>query len=223
MFAIVGLGNPEARYQATRHNAGFNAVSRLFSELESRGLRLAWKDKFNCKFLKASLCGREVLLVLPLLYMNRSGEACVPLLNFYKISPESLVVVHDDLDLMPGAIKVSLGGGAGGHGGVKDLIEMLGSAEFCRVRIGIGHPLRQETAPAGFPEDVQRADVGSDEREEVVDWVLGVPEPVERKLLDSGVELAVEAVKLLLTEGVQAAQRRFNRRESRALKEASDC
>lgn len=130
---IVGLGNPGAEYEDTRHNAGFWLVDRLARDLK---VSLAPQSKF------LGLAGRagDTWLLQPTTFMNRSGHAVAALARFYKIEPEEVLVVHDELDLMPGAIRLKQGGGNGGHNGLKDIQAKLGTPDFWRLRIGIGHP-----------------------------------------------------------------------------------
>ena len=165
MFAVIGLGNPGSRYANTRHNLGYRAVSAL---ADSLGLAGKWKEKGNCSYLKADLGDVETLLLLPLQFMNLNGEAVRPLLTFYKIPVDSVLVLYDELDLPPGTIRVAKGGSAGGHRGVQDVIAQLGSSDFYRIRIGIGHP-RNFDPP--LPIDVS-------------DYVLGHPTGEEQKLLN---------------------------------------
>ncbi len=130
---VVGLGNPGPEYEATRHNVGFWFVDRLAEQLR---VSLAPQAKF---FGRAARAG-ELWLLQPTTYMNRSGQAVAALANFYKISPAEILVVHDELDLPPGGIRLKQGGGNGGHNGLKDIQARLGTPDFWRLRLGIGHP-----------------------------------------------------------------------------------
>ena len=130
---IVGLGNPGPEYEATRHNVGFWFVDRLASQLRAT---LAPQSKF---FGRAARTG-ETWLLQPTTFMNRSGQAVAALANFYKIAPDEILVIHDELDLPPGGIRLKQGGGNGGHNGLKDIQARLGTPDFWRLRIGIGHP-----------------------------------------------------------------------------------
>ena len=130
---VVGLGNPGPEYEATRHNVGFWFVDRLADSLR---VSLAPQAKF---FGKAARAG-ELWLLQPSTYMNRSGQAVAALANFYKISPAEILVIHDELDLPPGGIRLKQGGGNGGHNGLKDIQARLGTPDFWRLRLGIGHP-----------------------------------------------------------------------------------
>ena len=130
---IVGLGNPGPEYEATRHNLGFWLVDQLADRLK---VALTPQGKF---FGKAARAG-ELWLLEPTTYMNRSGQSVAALVNFYKIAADEILVVHDDLDLPPGGIRLKQGGGNGGHNGLKDIQARLGTADFWRLRLGIGHP-----------------------------------------------------------------------------------
>ena len=130
---VVGLGNPGPEYEATRHNLGFWLVDQLADRLK---ITLTPQGKF---FGKAARAG-ELWLLEPTTYMNRSGQSVAALANFYKIAPDEILVVHDDLDLPPGGIRLKQGGGNGGHNGLKDIQARLGTPDFWRLRLGIGHP-----------------------------------------------------------------------------------
>jgi PTH1 family peptidyl-tRNA hydrolase len=130
---IVGLGNPGPEYEATRHNVGFWFVDRLADTLK---VSLAPQAKFYGKAARAG----DLWLLQPTTFMNRSGQAVAALANFYKISPAEILVIHDELDLPPGGIRLKQGGGNGGHNGLKDIQAKLGTPDFWRLRLGIGHP-----------------------------------------------------------------------------------
>ncbi len=166
---IVGLGNPGPEYEATRHNAGFWWVDALASQL---GVRML--DDRTHKGRLARLAGPHgpVWLLQPMTFMNRSGTSVAPLARFYKIEPQSILVVHDELDLLPGQAKLKFGGSAAGHNGLKDIHSMLGTQDFWRLRLGIGHP---------------------GERAEVVNYVLKRPSPDDREALDKAIEQSLKA------------------------------
>ncbi len=134
---IIGLGNPGREYEDTRHNAGFFFVDALAQDL---GIRFAQQSKFFGELAKGMVNGRDVFLLKPTTFMNRSGMAVAAVANFYKISPQAILAVHDELDLSPGDAKLKMSGGAGGHNGLKDMIKALSTQEFLRLRLGIGHP-----------------------------------------------------------------------------------
>jgi PTH1 family peptidyl-tRNA hydrolase len=135
---IVGLGNPGPEYEQTRHNAGFWLVDNLANTLP--GCRLQRESRFNAMVAKTSISGKEVWLLEPLTFMNRSGQSVGALARFFKIAPEEILVVHDELDLPPGSAKLKRGGSSGGHNGLKDITSALGTQDYWRLRLGIGHP-----------------------------------------------------------------------------------
>lgn len=134
---IVGLGNPGKEYEATRHNAGFFFVDAL---AEAWKTHFAMQTKFFGQVAKAQVHGEEVWLLKPTTFMNRSGMSVAALAQFYKIPAQAVLAVHDELDIQPGEARLKIGGGAGGHNGLKDMIKALGTPEFMRLRLGIGHP-----------------------------------------------------------------------------------
>ena len=175
---IAGLGNPGAKYDDTRHNAGFWLVDEI-ARRHGAGFRV--ESRFHGEVVKLALgsTGPEVWLLKPNTYMNRSGQAVRALAAFYRLAPEEVLVVHDDLDLPPGTVRFKRTGGHGGHNGLKDIHAQLGSRDYRRLRIGIGHP--------GNAEDV-------------VGYVLRKPPAEERRLIDSAVE-AAESQVVRLAEG----------------------
>jgi PTH1 family peptidyl-tRNA hydrolase len=134
---IVGLGNPGEKYERTRHNAGYWWVDAI-----AERKRAAWKreTKFSGWTTRVEEGGREFFLLKPATYMNESGRSVSALMRFFKIEPGELLVVHDELDLPPGAVKLKRGGGTGGHNGLEDIVDALGTKDFWRLRVGIGHP-----------------------------------------------------------------------------------
>jgi PTH1 family peptidyl-tRNA hydrolase len=145
---IVGLGNPGPDYEQTRHNAGFWLVDNLANSLP--GCRLQRESRFNALVAKTSVAGNEVWLLEPQTYMNRSGQSVGGLARFFKINPDEILVVHDELDLAPGVARLKKGGSSGGHNGLKDITAALGTQDYWRLRLGIGHPrslgLQQQVA-----------------------------------------------------------------------------
>jgi PTH1 family peptidyl-tRNA hydrolase len=141
---IVGLGNPGTEYEKTRHNAGFRWVDAIAEQK-----RAAWKKetKFSGWTSKVEEGGREFALLKPATFMNVSGKSVGAFLRFYKLEPAAMLVVHDELDLAPGAVKLKMGGGTGGHNGLEDLVEVLATKDFWRLRIGIGHPGNKDLVP----------------------------------------------------------------------------
>ena len=134
---IVGLGNPGPKYEQTRHNVGFVFVDEL---ARSKGASFKLENKFHGDVCKLSLAGHDIWLLKPNTFMNLSGKSVAALARFYKIAPESMLVVHDELDIPPGQLRLKQGGGHGGHNGLRDMITQLVSKEFIRLRVGIGHP-----------------------------------------------------------------------------------
>ena len=134
---IVGLGNPGPKYTETRHNAGFWFVEALADQCRTRFLP---EKKFHGEAARVTMGGRDIWLLKPMTFMNRSGLAVVSLAAFFKIAPQSILVVHDEIDLRPGIARLKSGGGHGGHNGLRDIVAHLGTKEFQRLRIGVGHP-----------------------------------------------------------------------------------
>lgn len=185
MKIIAGLGNPGAEYAKTRHNVGFMLVDALAAKLGADD----WREKYDAMVLETRIGLEKVLLVKPLTYMNESGRAIGPLLSWYKLEAEDLIVVHDDMDIPAGTIRIRKKGSAGGHNGIKSLLAHVGDEHFARVRIGIGRPLPGWTVIhhvlAPFPsEDVPKI-------KEAIDYLL-------------------TAVECIVTEDVDMAMNKFN-------------
>ena len=187
MKLVVGLGNPGRAYRWTRHNMGFWLVEQFGKEL---GIDLSRRG-FLSVYGRGKIRNQEVILAKPLTYMNLSGEAVRRLLHFFKVPPENLVVLHDDLDLPMGKIRIRLRGGHGGHQGVKSIVEALGNDGFFRLKVGIGRP--------------------TDRRRDPADYVLEPLTGGEREEFKSAVERGREALKVLFREGPQAAMDKFHR------------
>jgi peptidyl-tRNA hydrolase, PTH1 family len=134
---IAGLGNPGQEYERTRHNAGFWLLDAL---AQQAGGQWQFDKNYNALMCKINLAGQNLWLMKPHTFMNRSGQAVVPFMRFYRLHPESLLVVHDELDVLPGEVRLKQGGGNGGHNGLKDIQAQLGTPNYWRLRIGIGHP-----------------------------------------------------------------------------------
>ena len=141
MKLIVGLGNPGSEYAKTKHNVGWMFVDRMAERIGATG----WKEKEKGRVAEGRVGAEKVLLVKPMTYMNNSGECVGPLMRWYKLGPEDVLVVHDDMDIPAGTIRIRKKGSAGGHNGIKSLIAHIGSEKFIRVRIGIGRPLPGRT------------------------------------------------------------------------------
>ena len=136
MKLIAGLGNPGAEYANTKHNVGFMLIDALAEHLNAS----AWKVDFSSSVAEARIGGEKIFLVKPLTYMNNSGEAIGPMLSYYKLSSEDLIVVHDDMDIPVGTVRIRKKGSSGGHNGIKSILSHVDSEAFARVRIGIGRP-----------------------------------------------------------------------------------
>lgn len=190
MKLIAGLGNPGREYEATRHNLGF----RVLDALARRGHIELTSTKFSAESGQGVLGGHKVLLLKPQTYMNLSGQSVGPAAHFYKVAPEDLVVIHDDLDLALGRLQLRQGGGTGGHNGIKSIVQCLGTSDFVRLRIGIGKP------------------PGPDPKQRVVGHVLSKFDAGERSLIDDAVETAARAVETCLAQGLAQAMNAFNRR-----------
>ncbi|MEK7191081.1 MAG: aminoacyl-tRNA hydrolase [Pseudomonadota bacterium] len=134
---LVGLGNPGAEYAETRHNAGFRFLDAL---LVGTGVSLKHESRFHGEVGRFAVAGRDLWLLKPMAFMNHSGESVAKLARFYKIPPAEILVVHDDLDIPPGSARLKVGGGDGGHNGLADVTEKLGTPDYVRLRLGIGHP-----------------------------------------------------------------------------------
>lgn len=143
MKVIAGLGNPGSKYEETRHNVGFKVIDQLS---ESMSIPLN-KQKFNGLFGIGEVNGHKICLLKPLTYMNRSGDSIIPLMKYYKVDSDDLLVIYDDLDTVPGKLRLREKGSAGGHNGMKSIIQHLGSQDFKRIRIGIGRPEPGEAVP----------------------------------------------------------------------------
>ncbi len=188
MFIIAGLGNPKKEYDNTRHNIGFEVIDAL-------------ADKYNISVMdvrskaltgKGIIDGQKVILVKPLTFMNLSGESIRPLADYYKIDYETeLIVISDDINLPPGQIRVRKKGSAGGHNGLKNIIQNLGGDAFQRIRVGVGEKPKQY---------------------DLVDYVLGHFSKEERPLMDEGIEKAVKAAEMMLKGDTDQAMNEFNRK-----------
>ena len=186
MKLIVGLGNPGGEYEGTRHNVGFEVADVL---AERAGILLSEK-RFKARLGRGRLGTEAVAILKPQTYMNLSGESVGPAVGFYKVSVEDVIVIHDDLDLELGRLKVKKGGGHGGHNGLRSLVKILPGPEFVRVRIGIGRP---------------------PPRWDAADYVLSRFARDDRPLVDDVVRDAADAIEAVLTDGVGRAMTMYNR------------
>ena len=184
---IVGLGNPGDKYTDTRHNAGEWLIERLARRFN---VSLNPESKFFGKTARTLVNGKEVRLLVPTTFMNLSGKAVGALASFYRIKPEEILVIHDELDLPPGTAKLKQGGGHGGHNGLKDIVVQLGNNNnFYRLRIGIGHP---------------------GHRDLVAGYVLNKPSPADRDALEKVLDEATDCVEMIFKDGIVKATNRLN-------------
>ncbi len=188
-YLIAGLGNPGNKYENTRHNAGFMVIDRLADE---NHIAVNHK-KFNSQWGKGAIAGVACILMKPMAYMNRSGEPVGRLAAYFKIKSGKILVIHDDIDLALGRIKIKEKGGDGGHKGIKSIIHSLGGGAFLRLRIGIGRGNRSTETPP-----------------DVVEHVLGKFRPDEQEILDRMIQISGEGVVAILCEGVEKARNKFN-------------
>ncbi len=185
-FLVVGLGNPGSKYWGTRHNVGFAALDALAEMLEAKVDRV----KFQGLTGEARRNGRRLILLKPTTYMNLSGQSVAAAARFYKIPPERILVLFDDISLEPGRLRVRKNGSAGGHNGIKSIIASLGSQEFPRVKIGVGAKPHPDY--------------------DLADWVLSVFPYDQRELMSDAYHRAAQASLALIEDGPQAAANRFN-------------
>ena len=186
MYVIAGLGNPGLSYRHTRHNIGFDALDVIAKRYSVRFS----KSEFRSKTASCVISGEKVILIKPQTYMNLSGEAIGPLLDFYKADPKTqLIVISDDVALDAGRLRIRKKGSAGGHNGLKNIIKHCGTEDFMRIRIGAGK------LPAG---------------QDMISFVLGRNDREERQKLESAFERAADAVELIISSGVDEAMNRFN-------------
>lgn len=194
MKIIVGLGNPGSRYRLNRHNIGFHCIDYIADKYSIPVRKRLCKSDTG----QGSIAGCDVVLAKPMTYVNLSGEAVARLLDKFHAKPGDLVVIYDDLDLPTGRIRIRLGGKSGGHRGIKSIIDAIGSPDFNRIRIGISRP--DNTGGRHGDED------------EVVDYVLGDFPPGEEAIIKTALAGVADAAECLLTEGLETAMNRYNRR-----------
>ncbi|WP_018143538.1 aminoacyl-tRNA hydrolase [Alloscardovia criceti] len=194
-WLIVGLGNPGKKYEGTRHNMGFMVADVLaerwnVSLSDHKGLAMLGKSVMNIGGTP-----RKFFLAKPLTYMNDSGSAVSSICAYYSIDPAQVIVIHDDMDLDFGRMKVKTGGSAGGHNGIKSIDRSLGTTQYMRVRMGVGHAAR-----------------GAHAHENTVNWVLGGFNPAQKKQLDEFLMDGADAAEMLMTSGLNRTQEKFNGR-----------
>ncbi len=171
---FVGLGNPGAEYEATRHNAGFWWIDALSRELKAP---LSFDKSYFGQVARATVNGQTVWLLTPQTFMNLSGKSVAALAKFFKIKPEEILVAHDELDIIPGQVKLKLGGSHAGHNGLRDIHAQLGTGDYWRLRLGVGHP---------------------GNKDEVVNWVLRKPTSEHRVAIEDSITRSVKAAPALL-------------------------
>ena len=193
MKIITGLGNPGTEYAKTKHNVGFMFVDALAEKL---GVT-EWKDKFDAKVGEGRIGTEKVLLVKPQTYMNDSGRSVGPVMNFYKLAPEDLIVAHDDMDIPAGTIRIRKKGSAGGHNGIKSILAHVGDEHFSRVRIGIGRPLPGWT---------------------VVNHVLAAFSEEDAPKITEAINYLIPAVECIVNEDVDMAMNRYNPKKQKKQK-----
>jgi PTH1 family peptidyl-tRNA hydrolase len=187
-FVVVGLGNPGPRYAATRHNLGYRVVSLLAQRMAGR-FKVLKMPSARVEVVEGRLAGHPVVLVRPLSYMNDSGAPVAGVARYYKVPPEQVVIVHDELDLPFGSMRLKPGGGDAGHNGLRSITVALGSSEYNRVRVGIGRPPGRTSG---------------------ADYVLREFAAAERAELPYEIDRAADAVETLLGDGLEAAQNDYN-------------
>jgi PTH1 family peptidyl-tRNA hydrolase len=181
MWLVVGLGNPGKNYEATRHNAGFWWIEEFARQIKT-DFRL--EAKFQGLVAKGQCAGEDVILLMPQNFMNRSGQSVGAVAKFYKIPVEKILVAHDELDLIPGNVRLKTGGGHGGHNGLRDMIAHLGGNGFHRCRIGIGHP---------------------GDKSQVSDYVLGAPSKIDREKINLAMDASLKYVESVISGQMQTA------------------
>ncbi|MBN1684893.1 MAG: aminoacyl-tRNA hydrolase [Gammaproteobacteria bacterium] len=187
---IVGLGNPGIEYEKTRHNIGALFVKKLLNSFSVPELSL--EKKFNGLFAKATLFDHACYFLLPMSFMNCSGSPVLATMHFYKIPVESILVVHDDLDLPIGSVRFKKNGGDGGHNGIKDIIRCLGSKDFFRLRFGIGRP---------------------ESREEITSYVLKKPSPEEKKAITKSIDKSIALFPEILSGHLDKVMQELHQKE----------
>jgi len=185
-WLIVGLGNPGKEYEKTRHNAGFRALDILAQKL---GCKVD-KGKFQGLYGQVNYSGRKLLLLKPQTYMNLSGRSVLQLSAYFHVPPQRIIVLFDDISLEPGRLRIRADGSAGGHNGIKSIIDQVGSQDFPRVKIGVGAKAHPE--------------------QDLADWVLSTFSSLEEKALQSALERAAEAALCIIEKGVPEAANRYN-------------
>jgi PTH1 family peptidyl-tRNA hydrolase len=190
MWLIVGLGNPGPKYALTRHNIGFLAVDLFFQSLNAANPNLRWSEEHKAHVCKTKIDDLPVVLAKPMTFMNRSGESVQALMSYYKIDQEHLLVIQDDIDKAFGSLRFHKNRGHGGHNGIRDISEKLGSQDYTRLKLGVGRPTHPEM--------------------EVADYVLGKFSSEEQPQLSDFLNKAGDAIESILFDGLSKASTKFN-------------
>lgn len=185
MYLIIGLGNPEEEYTRTRHNMGFDTINKISEKYNIK----VNKSKFNALYGTGYIEGEKVILLKPQTYMNLSGTAIRDFMKFYKLSPENIIVIFDDLDIEPGIIKIRKKGGPGTHNGMKSVVNEIKSEDFCRIRIGIGNP---------------------EYKNDLLNYILTRIPDDEYKILEKAIDNAAFAIAEILKNGIDSAMNKYN-------------
>ena len=185
MYLIVGLGNPEEEYARTRHNMGFDVINKLSEKLNIK----VNKNKFNSLYGTGTINGEKIVLVKPQTYMNLSGEAVRDFKNFYKVSQENIIIIHDDLDIEPGIIKIRKKGGPGTHNGMKSVVHEIQTEEFPRIRVGIGNP---------------------EYKNDLLNYILTKIPEEDYSVLENAINNAANAIEEIINNGIESAMNKFN-------------
>lgn len=186
-YLIVGLGNPGITYENTRHNAGFMVIDELLDDLN---LTLN-KHKFESLYSDTVISGKRVIIAKPQTFMNNSGKAVSAISSFYKIPAEKIIVIFDDISLAVGNIRIRRKGSAGGHNGIKDIIELMGTEDIMRIKVGVGSKPNPEY--------------------DLKDWVLGKPSETDAKNMKTACKNAAKAVKEIICSGIDSAMNKYSK------------
>ncbi len=186
-YLIVGLGNPGDKYEKTRHNVGFRVIDKMADKYNAK----TFKNNFQALYADCDIDGKTVMLLKPLTYMNNSGRSVSEAVRFYKIPTDNIIVISDDISMAAGRLRIRANGSHGGHNGLKDIIELLGTNNIARIKVGMGEKPHPDY--------------------DLADWVLSAPSKEDTLLIEKAEDSAVEAVKVILKSGLTAAMNRFNK------------
>jgi PTH1 family peptidyl-tRNA hydrolase len=198
IWLIAGLGNPGIEYEHTRHNIGFKIIDHLSDELHAS----SEKTKMDARILEALLDNQKVFLIKPLRFMNRSGSVLYEVARYFHIDLSQMIVIHDDVDLQLGTIKIKQKGGHGGHNGIRSVIDSFGNNAFIRIRVGIGRPLTNQM---------------------MVNYVLGTFQPDEHQQVQTIIETVLYSIKTILLKGISQAMNQFNNKQILSINEEEKC